>query len=744
MSRRDRKRGAGHADEARGNGDQLRAPASVWGRLENLVGRDILGKLQRLVTGAAQAVPTPERATPTPPPPSRSPLAPARCAPDGKPRLAGPPAPAPPLVFRSPGRTTFAQRPRPAPGPETAEPVEPAVSVARSFPEGPSFEACVRDVVTRCRRDCGLPSDVAYAQLMSALQLEDEFRASPFAGRRDLSSFYAVHGFLHEHLPALFVHVQTSATESPATTASAAQYDLFWRRMERIQSLLQSAGPIEEIPGALTHGTAQGRDLLVKIGIDFGTSSIKAVYRTEGARRDVSRAVVFDPHAPGIHRYLFEDRITLRDRTLCWGQAAADTPGVSWKKLLNTLYHADLKWTDLPDLRALRDLPLFKYHPAWSDELLPELVEFYTALHLAMALHRIRRFVLADLPQRGIRAEPGFMVCMCVPVKYFQSPQLKENPTCFVNRAALLAADRLLGLIRADQFERKEIPLQTAWEKWLEACRSERLLDLDPAFVQASPVQLRPEVCAATASYWGSRAARPGCYLLVDVGAGTVDVSAFMCVESHEAGNTNAPVFAADCLALGVEELVSRLLKIVPLEQRRAWIRTWLEQRGPVGCPGQLPFPSFPGDVAVRAAGEEVLARHVRQIAEMASGTWGLAFAENRKISKGKRELLTVFLGGGGANVRNMHKLTEGFENHAIISSCNYRELPLPDDFEWGDSAHGLPFHRLSVAYGLSLFFDEQHLPRQIPRLPAYGLNTALIVDWPESTYEPPHPANDE
>jgi hypothetical protein len=523
-----------------------------------------------------------------------------------------------------------------------------------------------------------------------SLPLHEEFRAFHRERRKEQVAD-VVKQFLVQTFPELWKDQVLRIPEN--TLEKNAELRTYF---ENRRAAARASNPVS---GAFTQGVDEC-DLFINVGVDFGTSSVKAVYRIYDD--ETSYPVRFSPPHENMN-YVLPDSLWIFDDALFFADHGDGTHIPSLKRSLSAACGGELQRLEESETRDRALARLADVVPELRERPSYELYEFLTAIYLTFVLYRIKTFIVADLRRRRERCSPGFSAYMCVPVSYFSD----STPTLLANRAALGAADRLFGCLPNGQLKIGKVPVRDAWQAWQRVIRSASVYDFGPE----APTQVYPEVTAEAASYWHSKAARPGRYILVDIGAGTCDVNVFTVVDELGDQARKSPVLWAEISALGVEELEHRLCQALPaLERDTVMAKLQLQKWTAAGRESAGVFPSFTGDLAAYSNCEEIVEEYRTELAQRLWLAYGKA-QEKGGLESWKNA--TIFIGGGGRNLRNIKSVKDIFDDHPVLKDITVRELPEPNDFECAGPE--IPFHRLSVAYGLSLMLERQALPFEIP-----------------------------
>jgi len=233
----------------------------------------------------------------------------------------------------------------------------------------------------------------------------------------------------------------------------------------------------------------------------------------------------------------------------------------------------------------------------------------------------------------------------------------------------------------------------------LEECGAASAKD-DPDGLHPDDVKAVPEVIAEVVGYAQSRLRREGMHLLVDIGAGTIDVSTFN-LNSWD-GDDRFSMLTCEVAQLGAFALHrQRVLDIAALTERKLSALLGVAD-------GIRPIPEIAAYQPVNVGELESVDRAFR---ERIQGLLGKVIVETKRRrdprSSAWKDGLPVFLCGGGSAVPLYDEaVTRAGERIQAISHFKRLELPRPEDFEAPGLAPG-GFRRLAVAYGLSTRFDK-------------------------------------
>jgi hypothetical protein len=317
-----------------------------------------------------------------------------------------------------------------------------------------------------------------------------------------------------------------------------------------------------------------------------------------------------------------------------------------------------------------------------------------TIYYLAQVISAARQFILSQKRDFGEQPDDICFVNMGVPIAQAESRRLGE---------VFLTA------------------LQYAWHfafgGGLRPCGVTRLLEI--VRTARIPVNngefcyLYPEVSANVQSYIRSPAAQEKLHLFVDVGAGTVDLSAFIW---NPATKHDRPLtyLAADVLPLGASQIELRAAASchIPLDE----IRACKEDAG-FGMKDKSLV-----DRRLREARESIKIDLRRQADRILHKTRSLILtARHDRRRESQFFQMQLLMGGGGS-----HEPLYGLGVRAALSAVGVVNpptlpLPIPSDLVWPHGMNSLgiaaAYRRLTVAYGLSFLRADLHdhwLPKEI------------------------------
>ncbi|MCK2086721.1 hypothetical protein MXC99_00730 [Thauera aromatica] len=224
--------------------------------------------------------------------------------------------------------------------------------------------------------------------------------------------------------------------------------------------------------------------------------------------------------------------------------------------------------------------------------------------------------------------------------------------------------------------------------------RTEQALEglIHPSDGSLASVEIVPEFVAQIASYTRSPQRQPDLHMLIDIGAGTVDVVTFNVHREDQTGEDRFPIFWASVTNLGTHYLMSRRLHACSQESDGFWedsfsVPTADEFSQASGVPlHEVRCVDHAHTVDVANAVTSVL-RITRQRRYRRSPNWNVG--------------IRVFLGGGGSSCETFEQVMPVAAKQSGVLLPRIR-LPLPERLKAPDLPRD-QFHRVSVAFGLGM-----------------------------------------
>jgi len=426
----------------------------------------------------------------------------------------------------------------------------------------------------------------------------------------------------------------------------------------------------------------------IQVGLDFGTSSTKATFRQLGLASQKVQPLLFHKGSALYPEFCLPSlgAFDTRGRLLLGTDAAEYLSTRAWGEGLTRF---KMLVAGQEDSRYLDKDCLARYQAhlqttLGNHELCPPAA--LAAVYLAHVMRLVRRRI-----QKKVRAESlDLSFNTCVPIDQREHSKV------------LAAFQRIVAT--AEWLDRSRPPEEPGQRAWVDLA-----MQTLPAIAYD---ETNPEAVASVASYLVSLQKRSGLHALVDIGAGTTDLSIFNLSISRTFGTTSF-WYAARSIPLGTGQIEERVARELEDDSKgRA-------DPDEVGALLRSTNATTKYYKAIKGEVDTIWSRSKKG--------WGEAFGHLRTESEWRGEKVQVFLAGGGSLLpQTVPRFREcPFMERWGPYPCEV--LPEPDDY---DNLKGAaPFSRLSVAFGLST---------PVPELGAY----VLPADSPDHT--PPRPKQSE
>lgn len=206
------------------------------------------------------------------------------------------------------------------------------------------------------------------------------------------------------------------------------------------------------------------------------------------------------------------------------------------------------------------------------------------------------------------------------------------------------------------------------------------------------PVEVVPEFVAQIASYTRSPQRQPDLHILVDVGAGTVDIVTFNVHRNDRTGEDHFPIFWASVSNLGTHYLMARRLRGCPTACDSHW-----DDTSAVPSSNQLSQITGIASHEIRRIDQAHTTDVARAIASVLRTTKQQRYRGSPNWNAGIR----VFLCGGGSSCEVFEQVIPAAARLSGVPLPRIR-LPLPERLKAPDLPQD-QFHRVSVAFGLGM-----------------------------------------
>ena len=237
-------------------------------------------------------------------------------------------------------------------------------------------------------------------------------------------------------------------------------------------------------------------------------------------------------------------------------------------------------------------------------------------------------------------------------------------------------------------------------------------------------LKLVPEFVAQIAGYVKSPQRRNGLHMLMDIGAGTIDIATFNVHFDSVKEEDRFPIFASQVLPMGTHYLTAARLRKAGLE-RHEWDDL---QSVPNAAAFAAALKIEP--MAIVDSDKEFSDLMTNAIYNVLNYTRSSRYGRAPEWGKG----VPVFLAGGGSECSvYAQSLANAFRRLNVPALRT--SFPLLEETMRGTTLTEGEFHRLSVAYGLT--FDADDLgkilaPHQIEDAPRLGAGGALRANRPD------------
>lgn len=494
----------------------------------------------------------------------------------------------------------------------------------------------------------------------------------------------------------------------------------FWRSLSRANPSSERGSDKASLPeespessSTLSRASALRRRrpevVRVTAGLDFGTSVTKVLYRV-AARAGIetlrlpkrARGVVRGSLVPSQAALAEDGRLLLGSEASDWATGRDRSATVDRFKML-VAGCADPRYLD--DASYARFRNHFSPHFKNGVEVGPEAL---AAAYLGTVMGEAREIIQVEVD--ADRVDVAFN--SCVPIDQAESP------------AVMAAFGRVAAV--SDHLARSGEWRRHGESEYL--LRAAELLKTLTYSLTADETRLFlvPEAIASFQSYQQSLSRTEGLHALIDIGAGTTDISiAYLAIPRHSAASSawyaakSVPLaggYVEDQIAAAVHERQGHEPSLEELAQAIA-------QLGPHASTARI-----------------VSRQALETIWNRTASTWAGAYRLYPGESRWKRTV-TVFMCGGGAYFpTSFDVFKESWQRG--WGPYSVRLLPAPPDFT---NDNDVGFERLSVAYGLCTPVGELlgpdgqwHLPGKTPVVPKPPLQVHPAIDDDESQPDGP------
>jgi len=452
------------------------------------------------------------------------------------------------------------------------------------------------------------------------------------------------------------------------------------------------------------------RALRINLGIDLGTSFSKVVFRLGGE----SFPVCFGASKNKIDDYMIPSVVAIGGKAIKCQFEVEDQTKLSKAALIPnfkiclTCERGDgeagcsITKCNLSNLRT-------GYLPS---EIINEEASFLTAFYLAKLIARTKEAVRRQLPEREIPSDitVKWSANLAVPDKYFDS-KVAEGFRESLEIAWLMSE---MFLAHPSFSNKTESTVCYLAAKDLHKEIKRELLTKGEDFDCFTYSEIGAEVASVTLS----PTSEEGLYVLVDVGAGTVDTSVFRFRRID--GESKQETYAANIFKLGAAQIDARANSAFRRKSLN-WLRQIKENV----------FRLNPNEALLHIT-EEIKSAESDvnvELREKLITVYREAFAKQKNVETWSK--LKLMMGGGGSSIQSYGDTAREAFSPKLKDSrpIEISRLKVPRDFQMGTIPVEL-FHRFAVAYGLSR--DLIELPELLSSnkiAPMNGLRQKIYID---------------
>jgi len=395
----------------------------------------------------------------------------------------------------------------------------------------------------------------------------------------------------------------------------------------------------------------------VVIGVDFGTACTKVVVRTPYHYNSASFLVPFGSHAHHSNQYLLPTHVGIENNTYYLPDSKKPAHYSNLKmKLIESLY--GLNTEDDIDTSIAYLALLFRHIRTW----------FFSSQHEAYGEFQLYWQINVGVP------------------------------------SASAECDDLCKLYQKTVYTAWNLSLLNTPVSHPNVLKQRNLLYSDTLAEPDVQISVFPEVAAEVAGYTQSDFKREGLHLLVDIGAGTLDVCGFNVYSAN--GDNLLPLFSTSVEPLGVRLLHDARRKAVEKCMSDKIDSLMPDPATPLTCDLAAYAPEHSVCVSavlhsdsafIKTCNQQIkrVVHHLRTSMDPNSNCW--------------KDQLPVFLCGGGKALAQyqdlIETLSDWMRSNAGGSRARLIDLPCPTQLK--GNVRDEDYHRFAVAWGLSHPSDD-------------------------------------
>lgn len=449
--------------------------------------------------------------------------------------------------------------------------------------------------------------------------------------------------------------------------------------------------PVERIitPPAIIRKTPEKR--VVQVGLDFGTSNTKIVYSLLGSRGAQKIPILFNHNLDIYPDFCLPSIAAVNDQNkLIFGiKAAQFLSDKSWDEGLRRLKVVvagkyDYSFKDKQTENQFNNYLEKHFHSVYS--ISPEQI---TAIYLAYAMYLAQKEIKNKLASDDL----NFMYNICIPIDHVENNEVR----CVFEK--ILAWSELIEkewTVKGESFDPLEFSIKVKDKAEYGALKKGSFLRQD----QDARVFAVPESVAEIASYLYSSNRQSGMHAIIDLGAGTTDISIFNL--NREFNNTHW--YAAGNIPEGINKI------------ERIIAACFKKQNSNCFCSYKTIFEflkTLSSDKNIDSKIEKYIISKLNKLYDKSRKIWGVAYKRYKKEAAFHN--VQLFITGGGADIIYVKEIFRVPWWSQIKKYYPITNLPYPADYI--SSNQSAPFQRMSVAYGLCRTipeFEKFILPNEI------------------------------
>lgn len=319
----------------------------------------------------------------------------------------------------------------------------------------------------------------------------------------------------------------------------------------------------------------------------------------------------------------------------------------------------------------------------------------FAGAYIGLVLIQVRRWFHEHKATDYARSKITWQLNLGIPTRDYENKRLVEA----LRLAAITGWNLTLDVAQPYEVSIKAVKkARNLAENQIDS-NEQQLNDVEK--IHPEEVFVTPEIIAEVIGYARSPMRRNGMFLIVDVGATTLDVSTFILHEGDD--EDTYPILFADVAKLGGYELhKTRIQKVTDIVRNKLCVLS-------DSCDGISPLPEHE-EYFPKLSEEDFLdfPNCDREFSKRCSLAMRRVVGATKKkrnpLSDAWNNGLPVFLCGGGSEI-SVYRKSVGDAFDALspmgINGFSFVPLPKPDNFETQDIPHR-DYHRFAVSYGLS------------------------------------------